>query len=310
MLPGELQRLALRHVPGTGQPDIHRLRGGLVNETYRVLRDGVTYAVRVAAASPYDSGVDREWEARVLELAAAADLAPVVEYFDPMHGILITRWQAGRTWSPADAGRPANISRMAALARRIHALPVPPPPRLMSPAKWIDYYSWGAQGGAGAALRPAALLQLDLLALLPTVTPVLCHSDLHALNVIDRGDSLTVLDWEYAHASDPLWDLAGWSANNDLEDSLQHVLLRDYLGRAPTGNEYMRLRLLGWLYDYVCLLWSELYLNLTREGRADGAVGGRSDEQRSEAAQTEPGVVADRARLIAARLTHQSSRTT
>jgi thiamine kinase-like enzyme len=104
----------------------------------------------------------------------------------------------------------------------------------MSPAKWIDYYSVGAHSGAAAALRPTAALQLAALARLPMAAPALCHSDLHPLNLIDRGASLILLDWEYAHASDPLWDLAGWSANNDLEESLQQDLLRSYLLRSPT----------------------------------------------------------------------------
>lgn len=283
----ELRRFATLHVPGTGPVEMQRLRSGLVNETYRVLRDGAAYALRVVAANPYDLGVDRDWEAQVLKAAAAADLAPVVEHFDPRRGILISRWEAGQSWSAADARRRINLQRMAELMRRIHALPVPTPVRLMSPAKWIDCYAAAACAAAEAALRPAATMQLAVLARLPTVAPVLCHSDLHTLNLIDRGSSLILLDWEYAHASDPLWDLASWSANNDLEDSLQHTLLRSYLMRAPTGNEYMRLRLLGWLYDYVCLLWSELYLNLTGDGRAAG-----------------------RARLLSERLTHQSSRTT
>ncbi len=283
----ELRRFATRHVPGAGPLYMHRLGGGLVNETYRVLRDGAAYALRVVAANPHGLGVDRDWEAQVLKAAAAADLAPVVEHFDPRRGILISRWEAGQSWGAADARRRVNIQRMAELTRRIHALPVPTPARLMSPAKWIDYYLAGTRAGAAAALRPAATLQLAVLAMLPKVAPVLCHSDLHTLNLIDRGGSLILFDWEYAHASDPLWDLASWSANNDLEDSLQHDLLRSYLMRSPTGNEYMRLRLLGWLYDYVCLLWSELYLNSTGDGRAAG-----------------------RAQLLSERLTHQSSRAT
>jgi aminoglycoside phosphotransferase (APT) family kinase protein len=299
MLPDELESVLSRHVPGEGIPDIHRSSNGLVNETYRVLRDGRAYAVRVAAANSYDLGLDRAWEARVLERAVAADLAPALEYCDPQRGILIARWVDGRSWSPVDVRRPANISRMSELMRRIHALPMPTPARVMGPATWIDYYSAAARqsGGpagplAAEALRTAATARLAALALLPSVDPVVCHSDLHTLNLVDRGRSLTLLDWEYAHAADPLWDLAGWSCNNDFEDELGRALLASYAGRPPTRDECSRLQLLGWLYDYVCLSWSELYLNLHRDDRP-GVAARRDDPQ---------GGIAARAQLLAARL--------
>ena len=266
MLPDELERVADRHVPGAGKVGIHRLSHGVVNDTYRVLRGGTAYAMRVATSNSCDSGPDRAWEARVLECAVTADLAPVMEYCDPQRGILISRWALGRLWNPAEVRRRAGISRMAELLRRIHALPMPAPARLMNPKKWIDYYSAAACKNAGrdsdtaAALRTAAIKHLAALAALRSVDPVICHSDLHALNLIDRGDALLLLDWEYAHAADPFWDLAGWSANNDFGDELQHDLLVTYNGRPPTPSEQLRLNLLVWLYDYVCLLWCELYL--------------------------------------------------
>jgi thiamine kinase len=309
MPPDELEGILSRHVPGEGKLEFHRLGNGLVNETYRVLRGGSAYVLRVAAAHSYDLGLDRAWEARVLERAGAADLAPVPVYCDPQRGILISRWVDGRPWSPADVRRQSNIARTAALMRRIHALPMPAPARLMSPATWIEYYgaaltrhpdvsaetsvSPDAQGARD--LSAAAARRLTALSVLPGVNPVVCHSDLHTLNLVDRGDSLLLLDWEYAHAADPFWDLAGWSANNDLEDNLWHDLLASYTGRPPTRTEYLRLQLLGWLYDYVCLLWCELYLNLHRNERPDVATPGPApgDPQ---------GGVAARARLLAARL--------
>lgn len=306
MPPDELQSVLSRHVPGEGKLEFHRLGNGLVNETYRVTRGASTYVLRMAAANSCDLGLDRAWEARVLERAVAADLAPVPVYCDPQRGILIARWVDGRPWSPVDVRRQSNIARMAGLMRRIHALPMPAPARAMSPAKWIEYYgaaltrhpgvcaetpaSPGARGARD--LSAAAARRLSALSLLPGVDPVVCHSDLHILNLVDRGDSLLLLDWEYAHAADPLWDLAGWIANNDLEDDLRHDLLASYAGRPPTRNEVSRLQLLGWLYDYVCLLWSELYLNLYRNGRP-GVHAPAGDPQ---------GGVAARAQLLAARL--------
>jgi thiamine kinase len=295
----EIESLISSYVPGRGPLEIHRSSYGLVNETYRVLRDAKAYAVRVAVANSHDLGLDRAWEARVLERAVAADLAPELTYCDPQRGILITHWVDGRLWSPADVRRQSNIARMAELLRRLHALPMPAPARVMAPAAWIDHYSAAALqnvlenpsaralGGAAVrrsteALRIAATARLAAFAALPGVAPVVCHSDLHTFNLVDRGRSLLLLDWEYAHGADPLWDLAGWSANNDLEDDLKRALLASYAGRAPTSDDYLRLELLGWLYDYICLLWSELYVDL-----------GRDDSQ---------GSIAGRVRVLAARL--------
>jgi len=286
----ELESAADRHVPGMGKIDFQRLRQGLVNETYRVLRDGHAYALRTAAANPYDLGLDRHWEARVLEGAVAAELAPPVVYCDPERGILISRWVEGSLWSPEDTLQPANLSRMAKLLHGIHDLRLPVPTRVMTPGQWMDYYSAAAPTARAAALRSMAVERLSALAALPGMVPVVCHSDLHTLNLIDRGGSLVLLDWEYAHAADPFWDLAGWSANNDFDEAPTSVLLANYLGRTPTPEECLRLRLMGWLYDYVCLLWSELYLSL-HLGRPDGM-----------GVDSAPDGVSARAQLLAARL--------
>jgi thiamine kinase len=273
MLPDELEAVAARHVPGTGKIDIHRLSSGLVNETYRVQRGGSAYALRVSGSNPYALGLDRAWESRVLERAVPGGLAPVLEYCDPQRGILISRWVEGRSWNPVEVRLQSSIARMAELAHRIHALPMPAQARLMSPGTWIDYYSAAALSNAAPSsnadvdltaltLRHAASMRLTALASLPGVAPVVCHSDLHTLNLVESGRTLVLLDWEYAHAADPLWDLAGWSANNDLEEELRQELLASYTGRPPTPHEKLRMQLLGWLYDYVCLLWCDLYLNL------------------------------------------------
>jgi hypothetical protein len=75
--------------------------------------------------------------------------------------------------------------------------------------------------------------------------------------------------------------VAGWCANNDFEADLQGRLLTCYFGHAPMPSQWQRFRLLLALYDYVCLLWSQLYLTVRRE-----ATNG----------------VAERARLLDARL--------
>jgi thiamine kinase len=271
MRSADIEGLAALHVPGEGAPDIRRL-GGLVNETYRVGRDGIDYALRLAPATN-ELGFDRNWEARVLDGVARADLAPPVVYCDPAQGLLITRWVEGRAWSAEEARQRANIVIIAELLRRIHAVPLPVPARSMDPEKWIGHYS--AAGSTGPdGLKTAAAARLEALAMLPPGDPVLCHSDLHILNLLDRGGSLMLLDWEYAHAADRLWDLAGWSANNDYEDPQRSDLLACYLRREPLPGECRRLQLLCWLYDYVCLLWCTLAAAAPNGG--EGAMAARA----------------------------------
>ncbi len=302
----EIELLAARFVPGAGTPDIRSLGTGLVNETYRVVRGGVAYALRLATSHGRDLGIDRAWEAQVLGCAAAAGLAATVEYFDPQRGILISRWVEGRVWNPPQVRQAVYVRRIAELVRRIQALPMPVPTRAMSPVNWIDHYATaslrtGIAAPGDAALKAIADARLAELSRLSDVAPVLCHGDLHILNLIEKtpdalssvsGSSLVLLDWEYAHASDPLWDLAGWIANNDLEDDIPYELLTIYMGREPSRSEGQRLALLCWLYDYICLLWSGLYLTLKTDiGRVNPAADG----------------ISVRARFLAARLGSGSS---
>jgi aminoglycoside phosphotransferase (APT) family kinase protein len=273
MRSSDLEALALRYVPGPGTLAIDRIGAGLVNESYRVARGSRVYSLRVPASHAVELGLDRAWECRVLERAAAAGLAPVVERCEPREGILVARWVDGRSWTPAEVRRAENIEGIAQLARRIHALPMPQGARAMSPSAWIAQYHAALRrhgGGERLELGSAVQARLAALAELPPPRSVLCHSDLHPQNVIAGNHGLLLLDWEYAHVAEPWWDLAGWIGNNDLSSDSRQLLLASYLNRQSTATEAARLQLLVWLYDYVCLLWSELYLKLRPGIAADG----------------------------------------
>jgi thiamine kinase len=257
-------------IPGSGPLDIEPVRSGLVNDTYRVSRGGCAYALRVAGERSEGLGQDREWEARLLQSAAGLSVAPPLVYCNPEQGVLVTRWVEGIPWAPRHTRAASSISKIAALLRCVHAIKIPSPPRVMTPLGWVEYYSAALAARPRASCAPeltaAAGMRLAELAELPGLTPVVCHSDLHILNLLETGQCLVLLDWEYAHVSDPFWDLAGWAANNDFSDEIQLSLLSAYLGNPPTESQWMRHQLMLWLYDYVCLLWSTLYLSARQAG--------------------------------------------
>ena len=76
MSPDELDRLIACHVPGEGAYEVQRIGSGLINETYRVLRGGTAYSLRLAATDCRELGADRPWESRVVKCAADVGLAP------------------------------------------------------------------------------------------------------------------------------------------------------------------------------------------------------------------------------------------
>lgn len=280
----DIEDLCRAIVPGAGSIDLEALGAGLISETYRVARDGIAYTLKVAA-EPRELCLDLAWEVRVLERAGSIGLAPRLEYCDLDAAILLTRWANGRSWASHEARASANVERVVELLRRVHALAIPMPAREVTPLQWIDTYdaalSRRASSPRDPSLRSAALTRTQALAELPRAIGVVCHSDLHSLNVLQEGDGLILLDWEYAHVTDPLWDLAGWCANNDFEAEMQRRLLTCYFGNPLISSQWQRFRLLLALYDYVCLLWSQLYLTV----RSEGANG-----------------IAERARLLDARL--------
>lgn len=304
-----LERLAERYVPGFGTARIDALGTGLTNRSYRVRRNGQLFSLRIAAPRARELGLDRGWECRVLRCAAGANLAPAVECCEPRAGVLVTRWAEGSSWTVEEASSPENIRKVALLVRRVHTLAPLDRPRSVSPGQWIAYYRRALHrrcGGVGKALegrhRPRGGLEgvaqslIELLSEEPSASPALCHSDLHVQNLLIGPDGAPViLDWEYAHISDPWWDLAGWACNGDLTAERGELLLRHYLGRAPTPAQAERLRRLAWLYDYVCLLWSELYLS-TRPDAGEAGGDAPRDAAPRDAVAVRAGRLADRLR--------------
>ncbi|HVC01938.1 MAG TPA: hypothetical protein VND80_07020 [Steroidobacteraceae bacterium] len=277
----EAQRLARLHVPGGGPVRLLRVGSGLASGTYRAERDGASYSLRVTDVAARGGSFDAHWEHAVCELAGAARIGPEVMRADPAAGVLVCRWVEGRAWQGAAAAQPRKLAAIAALMRAIHALPQPHPARARSPADWIAHYERAIGSRPPiltqepATLRTAAARRLETVAGFGRVAPALCHSDLHALNVVETDAGLVALDWEYAHVADPFWDPAGWSCANDFSAAQRRDLLRRYLQRAPSAEELARFAALVWLYDYVCLLWSEIYL------REDAGASIRAARQRA-----------------------------
>jgi thiamine kinase-like enzyme len=236
-------------------PRLRRLAGGLRPRSWLVNAGGLELVLRL----PQPGGaplLDVAAEARVMRAAAARDLAPAVVAVDEAGGALLTAYRAAAVWTPVDARAAANVVRIAALLRSLHALDVAAPTFAAASIAARYLAELAAADAAPAAaddrlrdelVRRARRFDAEHA---PTA---LCHNDLVAANVLDDG-ALRLIDFEYAVRAAPLLDLAGLAAMNDYAERERRVLLEAYFGdvapaRAAALDDAIRLvRLLAYFW--------------------------------------------------------------
>ncbi len=194
-----------------GHVEPEPLPGGLSNQNFMV-RDGADgYVVRLVGGDDPAHGIVREREVAVSRAAHRAGIAPELVHVEP--GILVFRFVAGRVLTEREVRGPAMLDRIAELLRRCHR-DVAAHLRGPAPCFWVfhalrDYLaqldSQGVLVGRTERLRGIAG------ALERVVGPIdlaLTHNDLMPGNIIDDGERLWLIDWEYGGFGAPLFDLA------------------------------------------------------------------------------------------------------
>lgn len=229
---------------------VTRIKDGLTNESYRVSGGAENIVVRLSNADEASLQIDRSSEAAVLNLVEQAGIGATVLFNEPVSHVLITRELSGTNPAKEALADEANIARISALLRALHALQVPATVASMHLVKTLQAY-WRMLGDWRD--RETALLiaqESD-----GQLSRVLCHNDVHHLNLIDDGERLWLLDWEYAGVGDPYFDLASVCCYHDFNETQRLALLQNYSGAEVAVSDVVRLERMCWLFDYIKELW-------------------------------------------------------
>lgn len=253
----------------SGPVDPEPLAGGLSNASFVVRDRGARYVVRVGDDIPVHH-VQRDRELAASRAAFRAGLSPEVIHASP--GALVLRFiEGGRPLTPADVRDPATLARVVALVRRCHR-DVRAHLRGPAPFFWVfcvleDYFATLGEGASRWApeLSRLAAASAALEAAVGSIDLVFGHNDLLAANVIDDGDRLWLIDWEYAGYGSPLFDLGGLSSNNELSPEDDERLLEAYFERPPDDalrRRFAAMRCASLLREATWGMVSELHLTL------------------------------------------------
>ena len=204
--------------------------------------------------------IDREAEYRNSQIAADVGVGPEVVEFAPEEGVLLVGWIEGRTLDDAALDDERCLAQVADICRRLHAAP-----------QFVGEFDMFAIQRRYLSIVQEFDFRLpdDYLSFVPQVRaiehalrvsagpPVPCHNDLLAANVMDDGERLWLIDFEYSGNNDPCFELGNlWSEAALGADRLEH-LVACYFG-APSPVQTARARLFGLMAKYGWTLWASI----------------------------------------------------
>jgi len=224
---------AIRRLPfWAGPVAIEPLAGGLTNVNFRVEDGAGTYVVRAGDDDPY-LGIDRAHELACARLGAELGVAPEVVFAERPWSV--ARFVPGRTLDPPALADHGRLRRTARLLRTVHGARA----RVTGHLRWFSpflvartYLELAARNGWRMPFDAASVRATvdDLEARVAPFVPTFCHNDLMPGNLIEQGERLWLIDWEYAAMGNPLFDLAGVVSNAELDAAATAALVDAYCG--------------------------------------------------------------------------------
>jgi thiamine kinase-like enzyme len=237
---------------------VEELPGGLTNHNYKVTNADGSCVVRIPGPGSDLLGIDRDIEHANSLAAAAAGVGPPVLHYRPGEG-LVVGFVPGRTLTDADLHDPGVLRRVAAACRQLHA-----GPRFVNDFDMFEvqarYRRIVAEHGFRLPERYdefAGVVARIRDALGPRTDTVPCNNDLLAENLLDDGERVRIIDYEYSGNNDPCFELGNIWSEATLPLPLLDELVTAYYGRRRP-RQVARARLFALMSQYGWTLWAAI----------------------------------------------------
>ena len=236
---------------------IEELSGGLTNLNLKVTTPRGVYVARCSRSDTSLLGIDREAEhanSRAAELAGVG--APVFD-FRPDLDVMVIGFIDGRSFENEDLRRPGVLARVADAVRTLHG-----GPRFVGEFDMFTrqqrYLASIVDGGFP---HPSDYAEFDAqfqqirAALAVNAGPTMpCNNDLLAGNVVDDGEKIWLIDYEYSGNNDPFFELGNTWTECGLDNNRLDELVTTYVGH-HSPQSIARTRLQATVSRYGWSLW-------------------------------------------------------
>lgn len=240
------------------------LSGGITNVNICVTDDNKKYVVRIGKDIP-EHGVMRWNELALSKAAQSLGVSPAVVHYEP--GILVLEFIDSQTFEEADVRKSKNLMRIISLVAKTHreiGQYLNTPILTFWPFQVNQSYMSRLESDGSPHMSKLADLkrQLELLQdATGQVDLVIGHNDLLAANILDDGDQLWLIDWEYGGFNTPLFDLAGLAGNNGLSILQEQQMLEQYFDRSWDiyWRPYQAMKCISLMRETLWSMVSEIY---------------------------------------------------
>lgn len=187
------------------------------------LSNGERYVLRQQNERATNYGINYQQEAKLLKLIKPLNIAPEPIYFDEESSLLY--------WIEGDIPKTFSFQLLEHLAKhlaRLHTFDY----QAVSSSTFIAkldlaercQYLWDKLPLANRKKLP---FSNNFQPIIPFAQSI-CHHDIHLGNLIEQGDQLFLIDWEYAAISDPALDIALFFQANTLLLEERSYFLKHY----------------------------------------------------------------------------------
>lgn len=243
---------------------IEILPGGLTNSNYKVVIDGVTYAVRLAGAGTMEY-LNRPAEKHNAQVMADIGISAHIIYYDETTGNQVCKYiDDSKTLHIEDFKEENYLSMAARVFRNYHDCKK----EFISdfnPLKEIETYvqllaDKKFEFYEGAEVMRAKIDEIREVFKNNPPPAAPCHNDPLCENWLDDKKNFYLIDWEYGGMNDPLFDLGALAIEAELTDEQERFFLRQYFGGELTEKQMGSLIINKFLCDALWAYWAVLQI--------------------------------------------------
>lgn len=221
---------------------VEKLCAGTSNQNFRVRARGEEWVLRIN--NPLTEALcPRANEVACWRQAADAGLAPPLAFVSEDHQLYVSHFVAqAHPWDTSFHVQGTAVTLLDRLLKALAQLPLPKH-QVTTADQWAHYQVVirNRYAKLDASLRDVAddilaedsWMQASIARLARTQTQRYCHRDLNPTNLLLRDGKLLCIDFEYACASDPRFDLAALLACHKLTSTQTRQLQRLHLTGSP-----------------------------------------------------------------------------